>query len=85
MAGLGALQGLLLAVQGLLRECQRLPIGGQCQPGRRHFGHQAGTRCTLVLGTGQPVLQRLVVQAADAPEQVQLPAADTDLHGIGFG
>jgi hypothetical protein len=70
MAGLGALQGLL-AVQGLPRECQRLPIGRQRQPGRGHFGHQAGARRTLVLGTGQPVLQGLVLQAADAPEQVQ--------------
>jgi hypothetical protein len=84
MAGLGALQGLL-AVQRLPRECQRLPVGRQRQPGRGHFGHQAGARRTLVLGTGQPVLQGLVLQAADAPEQVQLPAADADLHGIGFG
>jgi hypothetical protein len=44
MAGLGALQGLLLAVQRLLRECQRLLVGRQRQPGRGHFGHQAGAR-----------------------------------------
>ncbi len=49
MAGLGALQGLLLTVQRLPGERQRLLVGRQRQPGRGHFGDQAGARRTLVL------------------------------------
>ena len=83
MLALREQQGLLLAGQRFLRQRQPLLVRRHRQPVGGHLGHQAQAGAALGLVHGQPALQRLVLQAAHAAEQVQLPAGDAHVQTGG--
>ena len=71
--------GRLLGLEGRLGKLQVLAVGGKGQPGVGHLGHKRDLRAHAGLLRGKVLLERRILQAPDAAEQVQLPGADAQI------
>ena len=77
-----AAHGLLARAQGLARQLQAAGVGIEHEPGVHDLGHQAQLHAAAVLGHAEELLQRGVVQAAHAPEEAELVAAEAALGAV---
>ena len=72
----------LLCLKGRVRQCEVLPIRGQEQIGVGNFGHQQNLCAASGLFRGQVFLPRLIRQATDATEEVDLPGTEAKVNSV---
>ena len=75
---------MLLRLRRQLRDTQRVTIGKPRQVFRRDGRNQADQRARLRLGQAEILLLRLLAQASDAPEQIQLIRNGAQPQAIGI-
>ncbi|MNS46381.1 hypothetical protein D3C72_788760 [compost metagenome] len=81
----GELVALLEGGEGVLGQLVQFLVGLPGQVGIGHAGHQADLRAAAAFFSGEVLLQRFFVQAANPTEQVEFIGADANSCRVGTG
>ena len=84
-AALDEIERGLLRLERGLGQAQALGVGGEPQVARRDRGHQRDAQPRARLLGGEVLLERARLQAAQAPEQVDLPGQEPDVDRVLLG
>ncbi|MCY1298993.1 hypothetical protein D9M70_485070 [compost metagenome] len=82
-AALGEGVAFLVGLEGIPGQLQQGLVGLPVEVGGGHRGHQADLGAAARLFGGEVLLQRLLVEAAQAAEEVQLPGVGAEGGAVG--